>query len=77
MSAQAETELQTALYTARARRIDLGMAARAEREATVAFIDEALNSRWSWDRIGEALGISGTGARRYYGRNRRRVRGGA
>lgn len=74
MSAQAEQALIRALHHARARRDDLTAAQRAERDATVGFIDEALNSRWSWERIGEALGISGTGARRYYSRNRRRVR---
>lgn len=76
MSARAESELQTALYHARARRIELEAAVRAEREATVGFVDEALNSGWSWERIGTALGITGTGARRYYARNRRKVRAG-
>lgn len=76
MSAQAEQTLMTALYHARARRLDLARVQSEERDATVRFIDEALSSRWSWDRIGTALGISGTGARRYYSRNRRRVRGG-
>lgn len=73
MSARAEQEVQSALREARARRHDLRFAVEEERKATVRFMDEAVSSRWSWDRIGTALGISGTGANRYYRRNRRRV----
>lgn len=55
-------------------RRDAQIAAEEEsRKATVMFMHEALHARWTWDQIGAALKISGTGARRYYERNRRAV----
>jgi hypothetical protein len=46
----------------------------AERNATVYFMDTARESHWSWEKIGRSIGITGTAARRFYERNRRRVR---
>lgn len=74
MSASAESTLNGSLHRAKAKRIDLAVAERAEREATIAFMDEARASHWGWGGIGTALGISGNAARRYYERNRRKVR---
>jgi hypothetical protein len=56
------------------------VAAKSEadaRRATMRFIDAGLDAGWSWSQIGARLDISGTGARRYYQRNRRVVRPGA
>lgn len=66
--------LVTALENARDARANLVSAQERERWLVVAFMDEALRHYWSWERIGESLGVSGTGARRYYVRNRRHVR---
>lgn len=74
MSAGAESAVVSRLYAAKARRVDLRVAERREREATIAFMDAALAMRMSWEHIGQALGVSGTAARRYYARNRRKVR---
>lgn len=74
MSARAEMELKAKLGVALTHQHALSLATERHRHATVAFMDEALRQRWSWNRMGEALGISGTGARRYYERNRRRTR---
>lgn len=74
MSASAETALNTALHRAVQARTELDKARAVERRSVVAFMDEALYQRTSWEKIGEALGVSGTGARRYYQRNRRQVR---
>jgi len=74
MSAAAETELNVALRRAKDFRGALEVAERHERTATVSFMDEARASGWSWERIGIELSISGNAARRYYARNRRKVR---
>jgi len=46
----------------------------AERNATVYFIDAAREAHWSWETIGKSIGITGTAARRFYQRNKRKVR---
>jgi hypothetical protein len=74
MSAAAETAVNAALKTARDFRGALEVATRHERTATVAFMDEARASGWDWESVGRELGISGNAARRYYARNRRKVR---
>lgn len=74
VSALASAEVQGALDRAKSYRGALEVAQRHERTATVTYIDAALAAGWTWERIGEGLGVSGTGARRYYQRNRRRVR---
>lgn len=76
MTASAEIELQALLHDAKQAREDLQGATDRERYATVTFMDRALALRWSWEAIGQMLGVSGTGARRYYNRNRKRVRSG-
>jgi hypothetical protein len=73
MSAQAEAELNEAHDRAIAARSALETARARERDATVAFITEALHHQWSWERIGRGLAISATAARNYYRRNRYRV----
>lgn len=77
MSAGTEQALKGAEALAQTTRM---LAEKAEREAmnaTIDFMDLAVTARWSWERIGRALGISGTAARRYYDRNRRRTHNGS
>lgn len=71
MSAGAETVVNHALGNALGYRDTLEVAQGNERLATVTFMDAALANGWNWTRIGGALGITATGARRYYQRNRR------
>lgn len=73
MSAQVQAELNQAHDEAVAARVAKRRAQARERQATVAFVEEALSERWSWERIGRGLGISATAARNYYNRNRYRV----
>lgn len=73
MSAAAEQTLFASLADARRYREYLRVAKDAERIATIQFMNEALLQRWAWPRIGDALGISATAARRYYERNKRDV----
>lgn len=77
MAASVEMTLNSTLHLALTRRQALQRTILSEREATIAFMDAALHSHWSWESIGRALEISGTAARRYYERNRRKVRSGA
>lgn len=77
MSASAEAAVTGRLYEARQARQLLSNARTSERDATVTFVDEALLSHWTWERIGTSLGITATAARRYYQRNRRNTHGGA
>lgn len=51
-------------------------AQEAARERTIEYFDAAVVAGWPWYRIGHVLGISGNGAKNYYQRNRRKVRGG-
>ncbi len=74
MSAAAERHIALCLHSAREARVVHGRAESRERLAVVTFIDEALRQQWSWSRIGEALGVTDTAARRYYQRNRRKIR---
>lgn len=77
MSASAEVMVVTALHMAKDARKRLATAKTTERDAVVRFVDEALQSHWTWDRIGTSLGVTATAARRYYQRNRRKTHGGA
>lgn len=74
MAASVEAAVTSTLHRAKVARDHLSGAVKGEREATIAFMDEALNAHWTWESIGRALGISGTAARRYCSRNRRKVR---
>jgi hypothetical protein len=75
------------LEKAQQQRMQRQFAAEAERRAVMVFMQMALEHDWTWKQIGDALGISDTGARRYFDRNfrgetdgsdraRRRRRGG-
>lgn len=74
MSASAEAALTRAMHDALEAREGARRHLVWERRATIRFMDEALHNHWSWPKIGEALGITDTAARRYYERNRRKVR---
>lgn len=74
MSVSAEQALRSSLHEATRQRARLREREREEREATIRFMDEALHNHWSWSKVGEALGVTDTAARRYYQRNRRKVR---
>lgn len=74
MSASAEQTLIELAEAAREARAGLKGSVDAERRATVAFMDEALLARWSWNRIADVLSVSDVAARRYYQRNRQKVR---
>lgn len=52
-------------------RTDLTMAQDRERDLTVAFMRRARQEKWSWTRIGVALGVTATAARRHFNRNER------
>jgi hypothetical protein len=39
------------------------------------FMSEARSAGWTWQRIGEALNVTDTGARRFFFRNRKRLAG--
>ncbi len=77
MSASAEAALMSAGVAACRARAAVAKATAAEREAVVAFVDEAKLSHWTWDQMGSTLGVSPTAVRRYYERNRRNTHGGA
>lgn len=74
MTALAEQAIMSAMQRAKGKKLELDGATEREREATVEYMRLALDAGWSWTRIGQGLGISATGARRYYNRNHRRVR---
>lgn len=74
MSAEAKTTLMLLLAGAQTARAARVTAETHEREAVVKFMDEAMRQHLSWDNVGSMLGISGTAARRYYARNRPRIR---
>jgi hypothetical protein len=76
MSARAEQVLNERLELAIVAKRRRAGAAESERRCVVAFIDEALHQHKTWDEIGAMLEMTGTGARRYYNRNRRNIRGG-
>lgn len=73
MTAGDQQAAETALETALKLRNKAKSAERAARTGTMLFIDAALTARWTWAVIGTRLGVSATGARRYYARNRRRI----
>lgn len=74
MSAATEMSIRAALEDSLAARGRLQSAQEAERLRTIEFMDEALAAHWGWKGIGRALGVTDTAARRYYERNRRKVR---
>jgi hypothetical protein len=47
-----------------------------ERSRIVDYIDAAIKDGWTWQRIGEELGIGASTARDYHDRNKRKVRPG-
>jgi hypothetical protein len=73
VSAGHEQQLKTAENEAVVARGYAESYERMAREATIEFMDLALEAHWSWETIGRRLAISGTAARRYYQRNRRKV----
>jgi hypothetical protein len=75
MSVDAEFRVRRTLIEALSAKEAVRAAQEHERKRVVMFVDEALASHWSWPQIGRSLGVSATGARRYYERNRRKVRG--
>jgi hypothetical protein len=76
MTASTETHLHTLQRAAGLARVELRKAKGREVQTTIDFIDEARRAYWSWDDIGRGLGITPTGARRFYERNKRKVHGG-
>lgn len=73
MSAQDEVDLKFKLDQARLSRLKHESAELIARSHTIRYMREALRQHQSWSEIGEALGITDTGARRYFERNRLKV----
>jgi hypothetical protein len=65
----ADGDLNLRLSLAREAREYTAAAQEAERVAVTKFIELARFANWSWQKIGDSLGITDTAARAYYSRN--------
>lgn len=71
MTAGEQASVDDALEAALKLRGSAAGAEHAAKVATLVFMDAALRAHWGWNTIGAKLKVTGTGARRYYNRNRR------
>ena len=53
--------------------LGIEQARELHRQRVAEFIHVAREARWTWQEIGRALGVTDTGARRFYFRNRGRL----
>jgi hypothetical protein len=68
-----EDTVQIALSNALSAYEGIEHARQRHRQRVVEFIDIARRNNWTWQEIGKALGVTDTGARRFYFRNRGRL----
>lgn len=76
MTAMQDRHAEEAAGEAIAARAAATQAEEIARAKTMNYIDRALDAGWPWSTIGEHLGNTATGVRRYYHRNRHHVHSG-